>query len=129
MGSRFFLLLFLAQAAVIGAVVVAFKVFEPRPAGLVASVMFLTLGLVTLVKLPAPRVRFGTFWATLLYLFGSVFPILITRLMFWELEFRDVTIFGIPGPKYHGISGTIYLAMMAATFIDLLRLRWRRQSV
>lgn len=72
------------------------------------------------------RFQLVSFWAALIFLGSIAVPMMIVRLWSWGTPFELVSIFGIPGPKFHGLSNTIYMLLVAATVLDRLRLRLNR---
>lgn len=116
-----FLVLQLIAIVVAGA---AFKVFESRiVAGAVAGSYFVASGLYMLRRLW----RWSNKWKALMtypllvHVFGISIPLLVIRMGNTSVEFSDLKVFGIPGPAFHQISTTVFMIMIGATVVDLIR--------
>lgn len=127
--SRLFLKVLLAEIAVVFVVMGIFKSIEDRMiAGMTAGVVFVGLG-AFILSLGLRAVEFrrtATFVFGCIHLFAMSLPMLLTRLMTAGEEFKNVSVLGMSGPVFHRVSTSIYLFMMAATVIDLVR-SWRRE--
>jgi hypothetical protein len=119
-GLVFFILI---EIILIGIVSLLFRFFSPPVAGLIAGAGFLLLGisLIVFVSRGQRPLAQASFWASSLYLAVAVIPILMARLLNWGIEFKDITIFGLQGPEFHRLSGSLYVGLLAATVVDWLR--------
>lgn len=54
-------------------------------------------------------------FAVLQFLMLFAIPIFVARIHFWQMDFRDVLIVGIPAPLLHRLSNASFLLMLAAT--------------
>jgi hypothetical protein len=120
----------LAEILLLISVIMLFKFLDSQVAGTIAGMGFLILGLLILYFTTRLATPWNSLlrWAALLYLFGSVLPILTGRLMNWGTEFRDILIFGISGPQFHRISEILYLLLIGATVFELLKLKRAARS-
>jgi hypothetical protein len=107
--------------------IMIFRSIENRIfAGAIAGSVFSLLGLWIVVTGLRRRemLRTGTFIAASIHLFAVALPMMITRLMNQALEFKDVLIWGLPGPVFHQLSTAVYMLLLLATVYDLWR-NWR----
>lgn len=105
-------------------VIAAFRVIPVRPvAGVLAGLFFILLGFFILIKSLRRESYRGslTFWVNLVHLFGTSLPIMVVYL--WTLPdgFRTVYLFGVSGTEFHWFSEQVYVGLMGATLIDLVR--------
>jgi hypothetical protein len=115
-----------SQAVVLGLVFLIFYLVETKPvAGVLAGLLFTTLGGVTVIisKKWKGFLSSFTFWLSILFLFGMTLPLLLIRLFSWGIPFHDLSVFGIPGPRFHHASEAVYVLLMLGTFLDLSRAR------
>ncbi len=118
------------------AIVVAITSFTMIPerilAGVIAGSVFSALGLWIVASgfwgQWHREVRTSwTFWLGSVHLFGVALPMMITRLLNHSLEFKDVLIWGLPGPVFHRLSTVIYSLLLLATAVDFV-LTFRRKD-
>ncbi len=121
----------LVELFVIGLVPLIFHFVENRLyAGVIAGTVFIALGFYVIspgLRSVAGR-RALSFWAGLLHLGVSAFPLFISRLMQADTKFEDVRIMGMTGPNFHRFSTAVYTMMLVATIIDVC-LAHRRRNV
>lgn len=131
MWTRFAIFLFL-ELIVVFAVMAIFRWIESRfAAGMVAGGIFIALGLSIFVyglKTPPFR-RSATFLVGSFYLFFSAFPLLVSRGLNADMEFRDLYVWGMAGPVFHRVSTAIYMVLLVATFVDGGMSLWRARMV
>lgn len=124
MASRNFLRFFVVEILVIAVAVASFHfIHEKIFAGVVAGTAFTALGAWIFacgVRSPSLR-KTPTFWFGCIHLFIVALPMMITRLLNHAAEFKDVLIWGLPGPVFHQISTGVYFALLAATIFDFVR--------
>jgi hypothetical protein len=121
--NTFFRLL-CAEILTIALVICLFKMIDDRfKAGMIAGGFFVALGAWILLKGLRDQNfrRSATFWAGCAHLFLSALPLLITRTMYSQESFSNVTIMGMTGPVFHRFSTGIYFVMMLATGYDVFR--------
>lgn len=106
------------------AVVLIFRWIEDRRlAGLTAACLFLEIGLVVTFL----EYRWGralgslAFWSALIFLLGSVVPVVGLRLTFWETPFDEIQWMGITGSQLHRISNFTYISMIAMVVVEGVR--------
>lgn len=101
----------------------AFSFFEERfTAAMVASTGFLLVGLLNLLQtIKAPKTKASAlFWVNLVFLFGTVLPLFIGRILDQSNEKLE-TIIGIDAQIFHRASETIFLLLIVSTLIDGFR--------
>lgn len=114
----------IAELFVIATAIASFRFISERIlAGAIAGTFFSALGFwIVFTGLRNNSVRrSATFWCGCVHLFGVALPMMITRLLNHRLEFRDVAIWGLPGPAFHQLSTAIYFLLLLTTAIDLVR--------
>ncbi len=121
--KRYFALLLFLELIVIGLVTAVFKLVADRlTAGAIAGTVFVLLGFYIVRGGWKDRTkRTASFWMGCVHLFASSLPLMITRLLNRTGGFEDVNVMGLPGPVFHRVSTTIYLALIIATIWDLVR--------
>jgi hypothetical protein len=119
------------------AIVVAISSFsmisEKIVAGVIAGSVFSALGLWIFATGIWSEFRHevrisGTFWLGTVHLFAIALPMMITRLLNHSQEFKDVLIWGLPGPVFHRLSTVIYSLLLAATAIDFVLANRRKDK-
>ncbi|MCB0420421.1 MAG: hypothetical protein KDD61_05465 [Bdellovibrionales bacterium] len=120
-----------AQAVVAGSVVAIFmNISSSRKAAALAATLFLVLGILMVVltwKLPQRKFLL-TFWNGWVHLLVFTLPMLLMRLVHWNLPFAEIQWWGLKATTLHNYSLPFYKWMMVAVVIDLLRLifvSWR----
>jgi hypothetical protein len=109
------------------AVLWAGLVFSLVPAKLLAGALagsyFLGFGFYMLIKMHTweGKNTSPTWYLLFVHIFAISIPMLISRFAQAALGFDDVKILGIPGPIFHKISSGVFVALVAATVIDLIR--------
>lgn len=124
MKANVFIRLLIAEIVTIGLVVSLFRMIDDRfRAGIFAGALFVALGIRIVFRGLRDRSfrRSATFWGGCAHLFLSALPLLITRTMYSQESFTNVTIFGMSGPVFHQFSTGIYFAMMLGTAFDIFR--------
>jgi hypothetical protein len=122
-----FLVLQLIAIVVAGA---SFKIFESRVvAGAVAGSYFVASGLYMVRRVWRWFDRWQALmtYPLLVHVFVISIPLLVIRMSNTGVEFSDLKIFGVPGPVFHQISTTIFMIMMIATVVDLVRVLMRKR--
>ncbi len=123
--KRLELIIFLVvELVILVSAVLAFKLFEKKAtAGLVAGSLFLLMGLLIFFRtLSWPhRWRSLVFWVNLLYLFGVALPMMVSYIDVGSEGFRQAEILGISASKFHWASEQVYLSLLLATLVDLIR--------
>jgi hypothetical protein len=66
-----------------------------------------------------------TLYPLALHLFGVALPMVIMRLIHADVEFSEITIWGLSGPEFHALSGKIFAVLIVATLIDWVRVGLR----
>jgi hypothetical protein len=118
---------FVLEIAVTVLAIVSFKFIPVRVyAGLLAGLGFLSQGTYIFwrIRLWKKGWMYLTFWAATVHLGFSTIPMLITYLVNWNEGFHQMNIWGMPGPVFHYLSEKIFVALMVATIIDYLRVRF-----
>ena len=115
-------------------VIFLFKFFadQKRVAALIAGILFLAVGFYVLVQVwRSQKWRSCSFWMALVHLGGTAGPLFIYRLIYFQQDFTQVLIFGIPGPIFHFYSEKVYVFLLLASFTDLIfsyfKGRWQKQ--
>lgn len=88
-------------------------------AGMIAGTLFCALGIYLCRScLEKKNIKFKfTFWAAFLHLLISV-TMLSTRIINSNMDFKDVSYLGLPGPIFHHIATGIYGVLIVATLVD-----------
>ena len=92
-------------------------------AGLLAGTVFLIVGLFPLWALRRNPQRWGwiSFWSAVIFLIGSVLPILGLRLVFWGQDFNTIEIGAFKAAQLHAWSQSFYVGLLIATVLDGIR--------
>lgn len=108
-----------------------FQLISVKIAGLLAGGFFLATGLYMLWRI----LHWSRWWEAwtlyplLIYVFGCTIPMLWARITHFSLAFKDVHVFGIPGPEFHHVStstfGLLFLVTLAETGAALFKRRPR----
>lgn len=113
-------------------VMLTFRLIPDRKlAATLAGVLFV-LGPIAMIwshrRLPW-RVGIDGLWWVAVAQFVLLFaiPILGIRLLFWSTPFEELRFFGVPGPQWHRLANTSYLAMAVGVLAAGLW-RWRQNS-
>jgi hypothetical protein len=110
---------------------VAFRMLpDPRMAGSMTGPVFLLSGALPFLGILVRRTSFKnfSFWLSLVFtLFFSV-PMLWKRFMLYGVDFKDITYYGISSGIFHRLSGFVFLVVMAALIVDLIRLRRQEKA-
>jgi hypothetical protein len=118
------LILLVLEIAVMIAVVFVFRTIENRfHAGLVAGSLFILLGMAIVGRgwnSPEFR-RVPTFAVGCLHLFGVALPMIIIRVLNADSDFREIPVWGLPGPVFHKLSEGVYLLLLLVTAFDAYR--------
>lgn len=113
-----------AMIVVVLAVMVIFKVVTPlKVAALTASLCFLsiTLGIIW------SEIKWGrgthslALWTGVLFFAAFVLPILSLRWIYWDQDFKDITILGFEAQNLHQMSSRCYLLLMGMVIYEGLR--------
>lgn len=114
-------------------VLTLFKVIpERRIAAVVAGTGFIVLPLLFLIMELSNKRQIGLSSKVHLYicaefLLVSALPIFLLRLLNWDREFSDLSLFGIPAPSLHGFSNLNYLVLVVSTSY-LAYQEWRNEK-
>jgi hypothetical protein len=117
------------------AIVWAGLVFSLLPSKLFAGAMaggyFVVFGLFVLYRISrwSRPWRSLTIYPLLVHVFGVAIPMLVTRFVHADLDFSQVKVWGLPGPVFHQLSTTIFSLLIAATVIDLLRVKLANKGI
>lgn len=106
------------------AVTTIFKLIPDRQvAGYVAGALFVGMGLwVLLTEISMGRfVRSFGLWSAVIFLALSALPILGLRIFNPGIAFDELSFLGMNGPQLHKLSNWTFMAMIAATLIELVR--------
>ncbi len=124
MEKSFLKKLFIFEILVIIAVPFIFKWIEPKKiAALFAGTLFVILGVTVLVgclKHKSLR-RSPLLFLGLIHLFVLSVPMLAMRIYHFDLDFDQISIFGMAGPDYHHYSVWVFMALMIATLYEWIR--------
>jgi magnesium-transporting ATPase (P-type) len=129
MMSQVFFQILGAQIVVMAMVPIIFRTIENRfYAGLTAGSVFIALGLFIVSRgWRRPEIRrTPTFVAGCIFLFLIALPMVLSRVMNSGVDFREVAVWGMPGPVFHRLSTGFFVVMMLATLFDAVRF-WRRE--
>jgi hypothetical protein len=61
----------------------------------------------------SPKNKVVIFWSVVFLLFAAL-PIFLLRVLNWETDFKDLTLFGITGNQLHRTSNFLYAMVMVA---------------
>ena len=116
-----YLAFFAAQVAAACWAILCFRSFEPRQlAAILAGSGFWVLGFTILWV--QRRQRGAVFWSAFLLTFIFSLPMLLTRVWYWGHEnFSQVSVLGVPSQVFHRGSEWMYMAMVLATLVGLVR--------
>ena len=103
--------------------VFAFRYLDRPVAAFYAALTFVLLAFLIcgLVYAGGRAQRYFTFWANLVQLGIFAGPMLIVRTLNSEVPFSEISIFGLSGPLFHGISEGFYCVLLLSTIVDLVR--------
>jgi len=119
-----FLLFLILEIAVTLSVIIIFKTIENRSfAGLFAGSLFTGLGAYIFIELIKTKstFRFFSFYGVCIHLFFSAIPLILTRVLNWDIPHSDLIIFGMEAPLFHSIAEKIFVILMLCTLIDLMK--------
>ncbi len=105
-----------------------FRLFDSRLlAGFLAGTYFIGFGVFVLWRMLASREfkRLFSFYPLLVHLFVISIPMMVARFLNTEQEFSTIRIWGMEGPQFHRLSTMVFLVLILATVLDLIRY-WRR---
>lgn len=109
------------MAFVIIGVLLSFKMIpDKKMASLLASFLFIASATGVLIyerRFPGFQKR-PSFWGVLAFLVFSALPILAVRLIYWDMNFEDIEVFGITGSLMHKASNNVFIVMMVCFFAD-----------
>lgn len=122
---EFVLFLALEILAVIWALLLFRTIGDPRLAGVIAGVDFLFVGFFIIWRCWkwSKKWTSGTFWLALVHVWLVSLPILGARLYNWEKPMKEIEILGVGADHFHRTSEVIYLLLILATLVDLVRSR------
>lgn len=113
---------------IILSVILIFKfIEEKKTASVVAGALFVLMPIVLMWWQYQSNKFQPRYWWLGVGVFFVLFalPILMSRLIFWELSFEEILIFGfIPGRLWHQLANNAYLLMIAVTSIAW----WRKEK-
>lgn len=95
-------------------------------AGALAGAYFIFSGLYMLAKAnhwPA-KWKSITWYVLFVHVFVISIPMVLTRFVHMTMDFGDVTILGMPGPVFHGVSSGVFFLLMLGTVTDWLRAKY-----
>ncbi len=124
MNRRELMLFFTLELVAILVAGLSFKFIESRfSAGMVAGAFFIISGFYMLLKAWAWRDRLKAFIIPPLFthLFLISIPIMVVRLLNRDVNFEELTVWGVPGPMFHRISTNVFAVLILATIVDWLR--------
>ncbi len=107
----------------IPAVILLFKGIEPKKlASLFAASLFISCSfLIFWGEYKNNFLRSFSFWAALFFLLIFSGPMLINRLLHYDLDFSEIQIWGFSGPDFHKYSNYGFWVLLAAPLIDYLK--------
>jgi hypothetical protein len=108
----------------IPAVIFVFKIIViKQQAALVASLIFLSLGLSVLwTEVNSPRKRRSwAYRAAFLFLLVGVVPMLALRLLYWGVDFANLRVGPIGAQDYHRYSSWLYGFLILGQAIEIFR--------
>lgn len=106
--------------------ILSFRFIEVRwQAALVAGVAFVIVGVAMVLRSLkwTNRFRYLSFYAARIHLYLFSLPMLLVRWRYSGHDFSQIQVMGIPGPVFHRWAEMFYMALVAATLIDLIRER------
>lgn len=127
-----YVVFFALQILVIIAVTLVFKIIEDRKiASIIASLCFIGSSLYyVIIEYKDGVWKYSSvFISSILFLMAVALPMLISRILQWDVEFSQVVVLGIPGPLFHRISNGFYIAMMLTTLWSLFQNRKKYNQV
>ena len=117
--NRFLVYLFF-EIALIFAVTFIFRMNADRKvAALQAGGLFITLPLCLFIKEWKLTKSLNKFFLFSLLQFWVVFavPMILMRLIHWDLDFSQIQVWGVPAELFHRISNSSYILIMVATIL------------
>jgi len=102
-----------------------FRIFDSRLlAGFMAGAYFVGSGLYMLWRVWRwpDRIKALTLYPLAVHVFIISIPMMIVRLARTQAAFEDIQIWGLPGPVFHRLSTTVFMILIIATVIDLIRI-------
>lgn len=105
-------------------VIVIFKVIEPlKLAALVAGSVFLLVSLGVLYS----ENRWGrgsrslAFWTAVFFLVAFVIPIFGLRILYWNEDFQNLSVFGVQAQTLHHLSSRFYVLLLGMVVYEGVR--------
>lgn len=110
-------------------VILLFKFIEPKKlASLFAASLFISCSLIVLwSELKSKSVRSFSFWIALAFLIIFSVPMMVSRLIHYDLDFSEINFGPISGPDFHKYSNYGFMALIVAPIVDFLKSRKQRQ--
>lgn len=124
MNRRDLILFLILQIVAIAWAGLVFRIFDSRLiAGFMAGLYFVGSGVYMLWRVGrwSDRVYSVTFYPLAVHVLLISVPMMVVRLAQTQSAFEDILIWGMPGPVFHRISTTVFMILIIATVIDLVR--------
>lgn len=113
-------------------VILIFTFIHPKNiAGMIAGSGFVLMGVVFIYWLTKwPKFKSSlVFWFALGHLVIIALPMFITRVVFFDTPFDEITVLGFPGPIFHQISENVFLILILTTVRELWLTRPRKSDI
>lgn len=116
----------LMQILVIIGVIALFRFIPDRKiASIFTTFLFITLSAILCYSefTKPKRWRNPLFISSGIFLFLIAIPLAISRFLNWEMDFSQIKVWWIEGPKFHGISNYFFILMIVTTIWKLITSR------
>ncbi len=99
-----------------------------RIAGLTAGSIFVVIEVAVMILALRSETGKKSFclWFGLVMLVVFSLPMLIARVANFEMTWSDIKVWGYSGPQMHRYSMYCYTALMSATLVDAIIIRWKK---
>lgn len=109
----------------IPAVMILFKFIEPRKvASIFAATLFITCSLLPIWgEIKNKTKTTFVFWAAIGFLFLFSAPMIIVRLVNYDVDFSSINFGPITGPEFHKYSNYGFIILLTSTIVDYVQTR------
>lgn len=120
-----YLIYLLYFALTIPAVIITFKFIEPKKlASLLAATLFISCSLLVFWgELKNSSKKSFSLWAAVVFFLVFSAPMLIGRLIYYNLDFSEINFGPLSGPEFHKYSNYGFMFLLTATIVDYLTSR------
>jgi hypothetical protein len=124
--NRDLLIFLILQLITLPLVISIFKFLEPRILAALAAGSWFCVSSSFMVYRSYKWPKFWSapvFIVSIIFCIGISFPMLLVRAFHWTQPFDEISIWGLPGPVFHRLSNSVFLALIVATVLEIVRNR------